>query len=57
RRVMGYAPRNDFSLWLQQEFNAAELADALSKIDPQTYTNEESLRKDILIKISKVIYS
>ncbi len=57
RRVMGYSSRNDFSTWLEQEFQASTIADRLSKIDPQTYVNEEVLREDILSLIERVIYS
>ncbi|AWS00593.1 hypothetical protein DFR87_06285 [Metallosphaera hakonensis JCM 8857 = DSM 7519] len=56
RRAMGYSQRNDFSAWLDEEFHVSNLADKLSKIDPQTYVDEETLRQDILLIVNKVIY-
>jgi hypothetical protein len=55
-RAMGYSPRNDFSSWLLQEFNAVSLADRISSIDPQTYVEEERLREDLLDAIEEEIY-
>ncbi|WP_338604230.1 DUF5752 family protein [Sulfolobus tengchongensis] len=48
RRVLGLTKRNDFSEWLDSNFGLSDLAEALSKIDPQTYVNEEVLRRDII---------
>ncbi|AAY81132.1 DUF5752 family protein [Sulfolobus acidocaldarius] len=48
RRVLGYTNRNDFSSWLETNFGLSEVAEELSKIDPQTYVDEEVLRSDII---------
>lgn len=56
KRVMGYSTRNDFSLWIEENYGFKELADALSSIDPQTYTDEEKLREDLLKRIEEVIF-
>ncbi|BBD72378.1 hypothetical protein HS1genome_0767 [Sulfodiicoccus acidiphilus] len=48
RRVMGYSKTNDFSQWLTENFGLDEVSIKLSKIDPQTYTDEERMREDVL---------
>lgn len=48
KRVLGYSKRNDFSEWIEMNFGLTDVAEALSKLDPQTYVNEEILRKDII---------
>jgi hypothetical protein len=48
KRVLGISKRNDFSEWLDSNFGLSELAEKLSKIDPQTYIDEEVLRRDII---------
>jgi len=56
KRVMGYTAKNDFSLWIEENYGLKELSNALSSIDPQTYTDEEKLREDLLRKIEEVIF-
>ncbi|AAK42731.1 hypothetical protein SULI_02115 [Saccharolobus solfataricus] len=48
KRILGISKRNDFSEWLESNFGLSELAENLSKIDPQTYVYEEVLRRDII---------
>ncbi|BAB65388.1 DUF5752 family protein [Sulfurisphaera tokodaii] len=57
KRVMGYTTKNDFSIWIEENYGLKELADSLSSIDPQTYTDEEKLREDLIRKIEEVIFS
>lgn len=48
RRLLDKSKKNDFSLWLEENFGLSELGEKLSKIDPQGYTNEEKFRSDLL---------
>ncbi len=48
KRIIGEKTRNDFSEWLDKNFGLTQLADELSKLDPQTYTDEEKFRGDLL---------
>jgi hypothetical protein len=48
KRVMGYSKTNDFSNWLTENYGLTDVASKLSKLDPQTYTDEERMRQDIL---------
>ncbi|BCU67092.1 hypothetical protein HS7_05290 [Sulfolobales archaeon HS-7] len=52
RRVMGYTTKNDFSNWLES-MGLNGPANELSKIDPQTYTDETKLRRDILLVLER----
>ena len=45
---------NDFSFWIESSLGNKKLADAISRLDPYTYTLED-LRKTIIEKISKYI--
>jgi len=45
---MGYSKTNDFSNWLTENYGLTDVASKLSKLDPQTYTDEERMRQDIL---------
>lgn len=56
KRVMGYSTKNDFSDWIERNYGLNDLADSLSSIDPQTYTHEERLRKDLIKKIEEVVF-
>lgn len=56
KRVMGYTTRNDFSEWIERNYGLKELANVISSIDPQTYTNEERLRRDLIKQFEKVIF-
>lgn len=56
KRVMGYSTKNDFSLWIEENYGLKDLSDSISSIDPQTYTDEERLREDLLRKIDEVIF-
>lgn len=56
KRVMGYTAKNDFSAWIEENYGLTELANALSSIDPQTYTDEEKLRSDLLQKFQEVLF-
>ncbi|MEM0165762.1 MAG: DUF5752 family protein [Saccharolobus sp.] len=55
KRVLGIAKRNDFSEWLESNFGLSDVAEVLSKIDPQTYLSEEVLRKDIIRILERMI--
>jgi hypothetical protein len=55
KRVLGITRRNDFSEWLETNFGLTEVAEALSRIDPQTYVNEEILRKDIIKILERML--
>ncbi|ARM74950.1 DUF5752 family protein [Acidianus manzaensis] len=48
RRVMGESKRNEFTLWLEENFGLIDLGEKLSTIDPQSYTDEEKFRTDLL---------
>ncbi|BFH73455.1 DUF5752 family protein [Sulfurisphaera javensis] len=56
KRVMGYSTKNDFSLWIEENYGLKDISDSLSSIDPQTYTDEEKLREDIIRKIEEVMF-
>jgi len=53
RRVLEGTGRNDFSIWLEKNFGLAEVADALSRIDPLMYNSEEALREAILTTLKR----
>lgn len=46
-RVLG-SGRNDFSKWLEEEFGLIEAAEALSRIDPLIFNNEEELKLEVV---------
>ncbi|MCY0874330.1 MAG: DUF5752 family protein [Acidianus infernus] len=48
KRVMGLSKRNDFTTWLEENFGLIDLGEKIAKIDPQTYTEEEDFRRDLL---------
>jgi len=48
KRIVGEKTKNDLSDWLEKNFGLFELSEKLSKVDPQTYTDEEKFRDDIL---------
>ncbi|BCU70671.1 DUF5752 family protein [Stygiolobus caldivivus] len=48
KRVMGYEDKNDFSKWIEENYGLTDLSKRLSALDPQTYTDEEMLRQDLL---------
>jgi hypothetical protein len=48
KRVMGYEVKNDFSKWLEENYGLTNVSSKLSSIDPQTHTDEEKLREDLL---------
>jgi hypothetical protein len=48
RRIIGYEDKNDFSKWIEDNYGLTELSKKLSSLDPQTYTDEEMLRGDLL---------
>jgi hypothetical protein len=48
KRILGMSKKNDFSAWLEENFGLTDVASKLSIIDPQTYTDEERLRDDII---------
>ncbi len=48
KRILGMSSRNDFSSWIEENFGLKDVASKLSSIDPQTYTDEEKLRQDIV---------
>ncbi len=55
KRVMGYAPKNDFSLWIERNYSEfSDISKKLSLLDPQTYTEEEKLREDLLVILKEV---
>lgn len=57
KRVIGEKTRNDFSNWLESNFGLTELANELSKLDPQTYTDEEKFRGDLLKVLERWLLS
>ncbi len=48
KRILGMSSKNDFSMWLEENFGLKDISYKLSSIDPQTYTNEEKLREDLI---------
>ena len=48
RRIIGYEDKNDFSKWIEDNYGLTEISKKLSSLDPQTYTDEEMLRGDLL---------
>ncbi|EZQ06577.1 MULTISPECIES: DUF5752 family protein [Acidianus] len=48
KRVIGESKTNELSNWLEENFGLIELGEKLSAIDPQTYTDEEKFRNDIV---------
>ncbi|BFI73200.1 uncharacterized protein SSO2610 [Nanoarchaeota archaeon] len=57
RRLMGETTKNDFSLWIEENYGLRTLSDSLSSIDPIIYDDGEKLRQEIIKRIEELIFS